>query len=76
MAYERITIDPAKMTGLPCVRDTRVTVSAVLGQLAAGLSTEQILADYPYLERADILAALEFAAAAVQERELPLARPA
>jgi uncharacterized protein (DUF433 family) len=64
------------MTGLPCIRDTRVTVSAVLGQLAAGRSTEQILADYPYLERADILAALEFAAAAVQERELPLARPA
>ena len=76
MAYERITIAPAKMTGLPCIRDTRVTVSAVLGQLAAGRSTEQILADYPYLERADILAALEFAAAAVQERELPLARPA
>jgi uncharacterized protein (DUF433 family) len=76
MAYERITVDPAKMTGLPCIRDTRVTVSAVLGQLAAGRSTEQILADYPYLERADILAALEFAAAAVQERELPLARPA
>jgi uncharacterized protein (DUF433 family) len=76
VAYERITIDPAKMTGLPCIRDTRVTVSAVLGQLAAGRSTEQILADYPYLERADILAALEFAAAAVQERELPLARPA
>jgi uncharacterized protein (DUF433 family) len=40
MAYERITIDPAKMTGLPCIRDTRVTVSAVLGQLAAGRSTE------------------------------------
>ena len=76
VAYERITIDPAKMTGLPCIRDTRVTVSAVLGQLATGRSTEQILADYPYLERADILAALEFAAAAVQERELPLARPA
>jgi uncharacterized protein (DUF433 family) len=53
-----------------------VTVSAVLGQLAAGRGFEEVLADYPYLERADILAALEFAAAAVQERELPLARPA
>ena len=53
-----------------------VRVSAVLGQLAAGRSMEEILADYPYLERADILAALEFAAAAVQERELPLAQPA
>jgi uncharacterized protein (DUF433 family) len=64
------------MTGLPTIRDTRVTVSAVLGQLAAGRSFDDVLADYPYLERDDILAALEFAAAAVQERELPLARPA
>ena len=69
-------IDPNRMSGLPCIRDTRVTVSAVLGQLAAGRSFEEVLADYPYLERPDILAALEFAAAAVQERELPLARPA
>ncbi len=76
MAYERITIDPNRMSGLPCIRDTRVTVSAVLGQLAAGRSFEEVLADYPYLERADILAALEFAAAAVQERGLPLAQPA
>jgi uncharacterized protein (DUF433 family) len=76
MAFTRITIDPGRMNGLPCIRDTRVTVSAVLGQLAAERSIEQILEDYPYLERADILAALEFAAAAVQERELPLAHPA
>jgi uncharacterized protein (DUF433 family) len=76
MAYERITIDPGRMRGLPCIRDTRVTVSAVLGQLAAGRSVEEVLADYPYLERADILAALEFAADAVQERELPLTRSA
>jgi uncharacterized protein (DUF433 family) len=51
-------------------------VSAVLGQLAAGRSIDEVLADYPYLERADILAALEYTAAAVQERELPLAQPA
>lgn len=76
MAYTRITIDPGRMRGLPCIRDTRMTVSAVLGQLAAGRTAEQILADYPYLERDDILAALEFAADAVQERELPLAQPA
>jgi uncharacterized protein (DUF433 family) len=73
VAYERITIDPNRMSGLPCIRDTRVTVSAVLGQLAAGLTIPELLADFPYLERADVLAALEFAAAAVQERELPLA---
>lgn len=76
MAYERISITPGRMGGLPCIRDTRVTVAAVLGQLAAGRTFEQILEDYPYLERHDILAALEFAAAAAQERELPLARPA
>ena len=71
MAFERVTIDPGRMRGLPCIRDTRMTVSAVLGQLAAGRSIEQVLDDYPYLERDDVLAALEFAAAAVQERELP-----
>ena len=75
MAYERITIDPVRMRGLPCIRDTRMTVSAVLGQLAAGRTADEVLADYPYLERADILAALEFAADAVQEHELPLAQP-
>jgi uncharacterized protein (DUF433 family) len=76
VAYERITIDPTRMSGLPCIRDTRVTVSAVLGQLAAGLTVPELLADFPYLDRADVLAALEFAAAAVQERELPLAQSA
>lgn len=54
----------------------RVTVSAVLGQLAAGQTSEQILVDYPELEAEDIAAALEYAAMAVRERELPLTRPA
>jgi uncharacterized protein (DUF433 family) len=72
MTYQRITVDPGRMGGLPCIRDTRVTVSAVLGQLAAGRTIDQVLDDYPYLEHADVLAALEFAAVALQERELPL----
>jgi uncharacterized protein (DUF433 family) len=72
MPAGRITIDPNQMGGLPCIRGMRVTVSAVIGQLAAGLSVEEVLAEYPYLERDDVLAALEFAAAAVSERELPL----
>jgi uncharacterized protein (DUF433 family) len=67
MSLERVTIDPGRMRGLACIRDTRVTVSAVLGQLAADRSTEQVLDDYPYLERDDVLAALGFAAAAMQE---------
>ena len=61
-------MNPARMTGLPCIRDTRMTVTAVLGQLAAGQSIDDILADYVYLERADVLAALEYAAALTQER--------
>jgi Uncharacterized conserved protein len=58
------------MAGAPTVRDTRVTVAAVLGQLAAGQTAEQVLEDYPYLEREDVLAVLAFAAATI-ERELP-----
>jgi uncharacterized protein (DUF433 family) len=61
------------MRGLPCIRDTRVTISAVLGQLAVGASVDEVLADYPYLERDDVLAALEYAAADDQERELQVA---
>jgi uncharacterized protein (DUF433 family) len=64
MAQERITVDPNRMRGLPIIRDTRVTVSTVLSQLAAGAGIDELLADYPYLEREDVLAALEFAAAA------------
>ena len=73
MASERITVDPERMGGVPCIRGLRVTVSMVLGQLA-GRTIEEVLEDYPYLERADILAALEFAAAVVNEREAPVAR--
>jgi len=58
VAYENISVDPGRMGGLPTIRDTRVTVSAVLGQLAAGRTIAEVLEDYPYLTRADILAAL------------------
>jgi uncharacterized protein (DUF433 family) len=64
MTQERITVDPNRMRGFPSIRDTRVTVRAVLGQLDAGASIDELLADYPYLEREDVLAALEYAAAA------------
>lgn len=76
MAFERITVDPQRMGGVPYIRNPRVTVSMVLGQLAAGVSTEDLLADYPYLEQADIVASLEYAAAIVNEREVPISRPA
>lgn len=76
MAVDRITVDPSRMGGLPTIRDTRVTVGMVLGQLATGRSVDEVVADYPYIERDDVLAALEYAAAAVNEREVPVARPA
>ncbi|MGA2037609.1 MAG: DUF433 domain-containing protein [Acidimicrobiales bacterium] len=72
MAYERITVDPERMGGLPCIRDLRIPVTTIVGQLAAGRTHGQILSDFPELTEDDILAALEYAAAAVQERELPL----
>ena len=70
--FDRITIDPARMGGLACIRDLRIPVTTVLGQLGAGRSAEEILADYPDLEAEDILEAIRFAAAAVQGRELPI----
>ena len=76
MYLDRITVDPDRMSGLPCIRDLRVTVSMVLGQLAAGRTHDELLADYPYLEPEDITAALEFGAARVNERELSISRPA
>jgi uncharacterized protein (DUF433 family) len=76
MAFERITVDPERMDGVPCIRDLRVTVSMVLGQLAAGRTVEQLLANYPYPEGEDVRAALEYAAAVVDQREVPLVRPA
>ena len=69
---ERITLDPGVMGGKPCVRGLRVTVGTILGLLAAGRSVEEILADYPYLEREDVQAALAYAAWRTQETEVPL----
>jgi uncharacterized protein (DUF433 family) len=76
VALERIVVDPARMGGLPTIRNTRVTVGMVLGQLATGRTIDDILSDYSYLERDDVLASLEYAAAAVNEREVPVSRPA
>jgi len=59
----RITVDPERCGGRPCIRDLRIRVKDVLDLLANGASREEILADYPYLEDQDITAALEFAAA-------------
>jgi uncharacterized protein (DUF433 family) len=57
---DRITIEPGKRSGQPCIRGLRVTVSDVLGWLAAGMNEEEILADFPYLEREDIIAGVDY----------------
>ena len=72
MAFERITVDPRQMGGVPCLRGLRIPVATVVGLVAEGLSEAQILASYPDLEREDIREALRFASEAVRERELPL----
>ncbi|MEM6782645.1 MAG: DUF433 domain-containing protein [Bacteroidota bacterium] len=59
---ERITMDPAVRGGKPCLRGMRITVYDVLSYLAAGMTPEDVLDDFPYLEREDITAALSFAA--------------
>ena len=59
---ERITIDPDKCGGRPCIRGMRIRVTDLLELLSSGASFDEILADYPYLEREDILAAIEYAA--------------
>jgi uncharacterized protein (DUF433 family) len=73
--FTRITQDPAVMGGKACIRGMRVTVGMIVGQIAAGRSVDDLLADYPYLERDDILEALRYAAWRAQEREIELANP-
>ena len=69
---QRITRDPAVMSGRPCIRGMRVTVGTIVGLLAAGRTQEQILQAYAYLEAEDIRAALSYAAWRTEEVELPL----
>jgi len=72
MKFERITVNPKQMDGLPCIRGLRITVATVVGMVADGMTEDEILEAYPDLEREDIREGLRFAAEAVRERELPL----
>ena len=73
MTFERITVDHRVMAGTPCIRGTRIPVATVVGMLAEGITTEEIVADFPQLAAEDLAEALRYAAAAVDERTLPLA---
>jgi uncharacterized protein (DUF433 family) len=70
---DRITQQPEIMGGRPCIRGMRVTVGMVVGQIGAGHSIDEILVDYPYLEREDIMQALRYAAWRSEERDIMLA---
>jgi uncharacterized protein (DUF433 family) len=69
---DRITQDASVMGGKACIRGMRVTVGMIVGQIGAGHAIEEILADYPYLEREDVLQALRYAAWLAEDGEVVL----
>jgi len=72
MMFERITVDPSICHGQACVKDTRIPVHQVIGMLANGDAVEEILVEYPSLERDDILACLRYAASLTEEQTTPI----
>jgi uncharacterized protein (DUF433 family) len=72
MAFTRITLDPGRCGGVPCIRDLRIPVATVVSMVAEGRTHDEIVAELPELEHEDIREALRYAAEAVRERELPL----
>lgn len=72
MTFTRITVNPEQMDGVPCIRRLRIPVATVVGMLAKGMQSHEILMAFPDLDIEDIYEALRYAAQAVQEREIPL----
>ena len=70
--FERISVNPAVCFGKPCIRGTRIWVSLLLDFLASGMTIEEIIGDYPHLEREDILAAVAYGAEMTRERVVDL----
>ena len=70
--FTRITVDPNRMGGLPCIRSLRIPVATVVGMVGEGMTEAEILNAYPDLEVEDVREALRYAAEAVRERELPV----
>lgn len=73
MDFDRITHRPEVMGGKACIRGLRVTVGMVVGQLGAGRSLDQILNDFPYLDREDVLQAVRYAARLTEAQDLMIA---
>ena len=76
MVFNRITVNPNQMGGVPCIRGLRIPVATVVDMVADGMSNAAILEAYLDLEQEDIREALRYAAEALRERELPLVSPA
>ena len=74
--FDRITLDPAKCFGKPCIRGLRMPVASILSYLSSGMTVDEILREWPELEREDIYQALGYAASAMEERIVPLERVA
>ncbi|HEX4159090.1 MAG TPA: DUF433 domain-containing protein [Rhizomicrobium sp.] len=72
MEFDRITQTPETMGGKACIRGMRVTVGMLVGQIGAGRSIDELVDEYPYLEREDILQALKYAAWLAEGREVAL----
>lgn len=75
MTFTRITVNPYQMGGVPCIRGLRIPVATVVSMVAEGMREAEILDAFPDLEREDIREALNYAAEALRERELPLLTP-
>ena len=76
MSYERITVDPAIMGGMPCIRGLRIPVATVVAMVADGMSSSDIVSELPDLAPEDVSEALRYAAQALLERELPFSHSA
>jgi len=74
MAFERITVDPEVMGGMPCVRGLRISVATVVGMVADGMTAAEIVDELPDLRIDDVAESLRYAAEVLRERELPLRR--
>ncbi len=76
MAFQRITVDPNVMGGMPCIRGLRIPVATVVAMVADGMTVAEITAELPDLEAEDVAEALRYAAEAVREREPPVRQTA
>jgi uncharacterized protein (DUF433 family) len=73
LPLDRITQQAHVMGGKACIRGLRVTVGMIVGQIGAGRSVDEVLADFPYIEREDVMQALRYAAWLAEQREVQIA---